>query len=493
MRLSMWILADWLKDYKPQLKIQEGKRTLRNVRLYAEEQRMESSSVYVGKAQDFIDVKHDQIICAHQHDMLILDAEDINQVLNEILDAFEYYNNWSDTINERLKTEYSLQDMLTDSEAVFNRTMLLADSSYYVYAQRGLEGQASEYPDFAAIIKEHITTLDAILSINQDKRIRINNPYTYILEQPKSGLRNAVRNLFFRGQHRGWLVTTRIGGEVTRGEMDVQDELGDIVERWMEIHQGQQELLEKSCVFQQILNGSCLRGEDVYRRIESLNWRRNDIKQVYVLRQDEGNIIATEALDRKLEQFGSVFAVHYEDNLLLIVNCSLVDEPMFEKDLCHLLEKASCYCGKSPQFTDIFKLKTSYEQALIAADYGRDHTNRIRDFENAALPYCFTLIVRNEPVSPAHPALKCLRSYDEKHHTQLYLTLETYLQAERSYVKTAAALFIHRNSLLYRIERISELTGLDLESPDLRLHLLMSYQIERYRNVNNESIPIMPG
>ncbi|WP_415536495.1 helix-turn-helix domain-containing protein [Dehalobacter sp. 4CP] len=57
--------------------------------------------------------------------------------------------------------------------------------------------------------------------------------------------------------------------------------------------------------------------------------------------------------------------------------------------------------------------------------------------------------------------------------------METYLQCERNYVKTAEKLFIHRNYLLYRIERISELTGLDLDSPDIRLHILMSYRIER--------------
>lgn len=481
MRLSMWILADWLKDYNPQLKIQEGRRTLRNVRLYSENQRLESSTVYLGIARDFIDEMHNKIICVHQHDMIILDAEDINEILNNVLNAFEYYNNWSDSLNEKLKTENSLQDMLTDSAAVFKRIIIIADPSYYVYAHSGIDGRSAEHPVYATIIRDKITMLDAILTINQDKRIRINNQNTYIITIPEFGLCSAVRNLFFKGQHRGWLVTTRIVGEVTRGEMDVQDELGDIVERWMEIHQEQEALVEKSGVFLQILTGNCFRGEDVYRRIESLNWRRNDTKQVYVLRQDTETLNILNTLERKLEQIGSVFTMHFEDNILLIVNCSLVNIPMFEKELCHLLGKAGCHCGRSPQFSDIFLLRTSYEQALIAADQIQDRTKRIIDFENAVLPYCFTLIVKNEPVNPAHPALKCLRAYDEKHHTQLYLTLETYLQCERNYVKTAEALFIHRNSLLYRIERIRKLTGLNLEAPDIRLHLLMSYHIERFR------------
>ena len=36
MKLSMWILADWLKTYNPQINIKDGRRTLRNVRLLSE-------------------------------------------------------------------------------------------------------------------------------------------------------------------------------------------------------------------------------------------------------------------------------------------------------------------------------------------------------------------------------------------------------------------------------------------------------------------------
>ena len=57
-------------------------------------------------------------------------------------------------------------------------------------------------------------------------------------------------------------------------------------------------------------------------------------------------------------------------------------------------------------------------------------------------------------------------------------TLRVYLECERSYVKTAKQLYIHRNSLLYRIQRIQELTCLDFSDPSTRLHLLMSYAVQ---------------
>ena len=43
---------------------------------------------------------------------------------------------------------------------------------------------------------------------------------------------------------------------------------------------------------------------------------------------------------------------------------------------------------------------------------------------------------------------------------------------------TAKALFIHRNTLEYRLNRISELTGLDLSSFDDRLLLYVALQLD---------------
>lgn len=79
-----------------------------------------------------------------------------------------------------------------------------------------------------------------------------------------------------------------------------------------------------------------------------------------------------------------------------------------------------------------------------------------------------------------HPALALLRQYDHRTDGALYQTLRTYLDCGCSIKQTAAALFIHRNSLVYRLERISQIGQLDLEQPDTRFLLRLSYRIDRY-------------
>ena len=50
-------------------------------------------------------------------------------------------------------------------------------------------------------------------------------------------------------------------------------------------------------------------------------------------------------------------------------------------------------------------------------------------------------------------------------------TLETFLDADGNVAGTAARLFTHRHTIRYRLERVRELTGLDVSSTDGRERL----------------------
>ena len=64
-----------------------------------------------------------------------------------------------------------------------------------------------------------------------------------------------------------------------------------------------------------------------------------------------------------------------------------------------------------------------------------------------------------------------LIDYDREHHSELLKTLLVYLNEFGALEATAAKLFVHRNSLRYRLMRIAELTGWDLNDPEHRFHL----------------------
>jgi len=64
-----------------------------------------------------------------------------------------------------------------------------------------------------------------------------------------------------------------------------------------------------------------------------------------------------------------------------------------------------------------------------------------------------------------------LVAYDEQYETELVRTLESFLDADGNVAKTAETLYAHRHTIRYRLERVRELSGLDVGSSDGRERL----------------------
>lgn len=79
-------------------------------------------------------------------------------------------------------------------------------------------------------------------------------------------------------------------------------------------------------------------------------------------------------------------------------------------------------------------------------------------------------------------ALLRLEEYDRERHAELLKTLECFLQHNGSLVETAELLYIHRNTLLHRLERIKNICRMDLRTAWERLNLyaaLMAYRMRK--------------
>ena len=78
-----------------------------------------------------------------------------------------------------------------------------------------------------------------------------------------------------------------------------------------------------------------------------------------------------------------------------------------------------------------------------------------------------------------------LEAHDREHNSDLVHTLRIFFATNANASETADRLFLHRNSVPYRLERIGELTGLDLKDHLVRLALqlgLLASSNERRKN-----------
>ncbi|HYQ84682.1 MAG TPA: helix-turn-helix domain-containing protein, partial [Rubrobacter sp.] len=80
-------------------------------------------------------------------------------------------------------------------------------------------------------------------------------------------------------------------------------------------------------------------------------------------------------------------------------------------------------------------------------------------------------LAEGSALEPFRALVEPLREHDRARRSDLVLTLKTYFSAGGHASEAADRLFLHRNSMLYRLERIQKLTGLDLRDDRVALAL----------------------
>ncbi len=131
--------------------------------------------------------------------------------------------------------------------------------------------------------------------------------------------------------------------------------------------------------------------------------------------------------------------------------------------------------GYSRVATDPVDLYRAGNEALLAANVaegaGADDAYAVLAFEDTG---AYRLLLPAMSEDPAElqrfyaETVEPLVAYDTQYETDLVQTLETYLDADGNVAGTAQRLFTHRHTVRYRLERVRELSGLDVGSTDGR-------------------------
>jgi DNA-binding PucR family transcriptional regulator len=103
------------------------------------------------------------------------------------------------------------------------------------------------------------------------------------------------------------------------------------------------------------------------------------------------------------------------------------------------------------------------------------YTLRADDWEDVLLE-----VGGSEPLLAFRDAwLARLLQHDERHRGQLVATLAAYLNSRCSPTEAAALLHVHRNTLLYRLRKIADVTGRDPDDSAVRFGFQCAMTIDR--------------
>ena len=228
---------------------------------------------------------------------------------------------------------------------------------------------------------------------------------------------------------------------------------------------GHNRSLLHSLLFQELLSGKTT--QELAQQIENLHWKQTLNMRLLCCIPGKGSVETTKAR-LQAELTGCRWTTD-GNSLLFLLYAGDPEETMLQE----LLRQCDLRGGLSWPFNRLEDMPYAHQQAKAALQYGRDVLTAYREI--------FPAHVMTLPVEQlrhfVHPAVLQLEEYDREHDGTMLQTLDAVLCAPDQMQKVAERLFVHRNTLFYRINRMRELCHIDFANGEERVNLLLSLRL----------------
>ena len=481
MYLSMWIIKRGLKDFQTEAHIQDGEMTIRNASLLSNAERTRPHTVYVAPSEDFIPSLKNKTICVNRKDYIIVDSNNLAEVLDTVELVIDFFMEWDLRVREEIDGGYTLQDIASEAAPVLQRFISVANSGFIYLAVAGLE-----YSNVREDWKKYVqpgTGMPLSLSLKflktSQRFYRQEEPYYAYYDDICLG--GIVQNLKNGDQLWGYTVLGLSSGDDPLEISDYQllNVFSHQVNYWRHKNSIQMELSEQEKILQDIMHqGSAYSEDEVNLFFQRLSWEKTDEKYVCIISDVERGGFHDNRVKNMVDQmYPGCMELCYQQKHLLLINARQQNIRVLTDALCELFEKTIGHIGVSYSFVEWKQMRAAMHQAETAVQMARQLRRTMTFCSDYFLEYVRSLLLENMGSDFVHPKIRSLLQYDQDHTTAYCSTLKSYLENERSLVKTAAAMNIHVNTLKYRMSRIQDLLNLDLEDRDLRDSLRVSFAL----------------
>lgn len=143
------------------------------------------------------------------------------------------------------------------------------------------------------------------------------------------------------------------------------------------------------------------------------------------------------------------------------------------------------YIGVGSTINDLIDLHKSYRESVFAHKVATSSNAKIQYFSALGL---FRIFYETQDKSIfesiAKTTLSSIIAYDSIHNSEYFETLKVYLNHGSSILETALIMNTHRNTINYRMRKIREILGKDLDDPQYVFNLMLAYNIMDYLDIS---------
>ena len=250
---------------------------------------------------------------------------------------------------------------------------------------------------------------------------------------------------------------------------------------------------DKATFIKNIISDNILPG-DVYVRAKELHFSADVVRMVFLVRQTEKvDVSAIEVLQNMFPDRQHDFVINITETDLVLIkemqpsydNAELyaIAESIVQAMQKELGIKVVVGIGTSARH--LRELADRYKEAQVAIEVGKvfDDDKSVIHYENLGLGR----IIYQLPTTLCEMFLSEVfkKNPIEALDQETLYTINKFFENNLNVSETSRKLFVHRNTLVYRLEKIKKLTGLDLREFDHAIVFKVALMVKKYLNSQN--------
>lgn len=496
MKLSMWIINRALKDigYTTVPFIYEGDVIIESARIFSvgEDCKFSPDHVYVGQLADFFTgFENDQCLLAAGNDLILVENGDLNRVFNQILSMFDMYRAWARQLIQASFENDPFQAVLDVIHEQFRCPMLFGQKDLHIFATTSQYTDSEVYDGWDVIKQLCTTPLDII---NNTKAPNMENYPESIKtvaipvgeEEGKHFYYQIRSNCYCNGEMWGHLYIyfnkRSLDPAVLQLARFAADNYGALLDRIVASDPAYQH--EAFLFLCDVISGQNITAGQIDNVYWQLKWERQQQLVLYVvsLPRTDTNEVFFDFICKMLKNNSKNEIVFPYNQQILVI--APYNEKVLPRSLEYMkvnVQSIDYICGVSYPFRDLGNLRYAYFQAAYA---GKCFTRELAEQGNSPFAYYedWTFAGLIEYIKEninwrafVAPELFQLWEQDRDNGTELYKTLFWFLYCNGQATSTAKLLFIHRNTMKYRLDKILSLMKMDVQDSDIIAYLRMCY------------------
>ncbi len=508
----MRMIADKIIQFSPKLYISKDmKPSLKKIRLWCQNHSsVDSTTVYITHVSNIVDINffknYINVIVIGENDILrgLIDKSssniiilnscfDIEIIINKIQGIFEFYNKWENELKDSVLNGGGFQALIDCSFKIFKNPMLLFDFAFTVIAW-SKERSDSFDPIWSKTVEQGY----GLAEIMNDAVNRKNHEYLDTITSPIFNFNDSLsrRSIVCNIRVNNKTVIRILIAEMSTKLNETHLYMAKLLKKYIICILQRDAQLEKSYgvqsdhFFMDQLEGKQYDIKSIKHYLQYLNWKLYD-KYLLLIAKANQTSITNDTLEYysnliKNKLLGT-YNLIYEKDIIIIINLS--KHYFLQKNIINFFEEFlklnNFRGGVSSIFESFLEIHTHYIQASIAVTLGTSIESKqyMYFYKDYAMYHMIHNCSKNVNLySLCHPAVVKLLQYDNEYDVNYFNTLYVYLIKNKSLVNSAKVLNIHRNTFVYRINKILNLTNLDVEDENEILNVLMSYKIVEYIN-----------